>query len=131
MLTFDQGIELLKVAFVAGASMIAIGRFLQRVEPSQTKQQGTYDYDELKALIIAVKERQTSLDSRMDKAGKEISDWTSKWQGFESRMRDIFPDKSVCLAQMHESETDRRRMNDDIQRLWRAVGRRRDEEDRG
>jgi transcriptional accessory protein Tex/SPT6 len=124
VLTFDQWLDLLKVAFVAAASLLAFGRFMQRVDKPQTEQKGAQDHIDSVTLIVAIEKRVDTLEDRMDGADAKMSEWMSKWQGFESRMRDIFPDKGVCASQMHESENDRRQLRSELTRVWDAIGKR-------
>lgn len=123
MLTFDQGVRLLEVIFIAGAALLAFGKFMQRVDRPQTQLQGNRDHVDSIVLIAALDKRVTAGEVRMERAGKEMSDLATYVQGFDAKMRLIFPAQGECDAKMHESESDRKQIRTEIERIWQVINR--------
>ena len=113
----DQWMHLIALLLAIGASILAFGKFMQRVDAPQTKQQGAWDHDALEALIRALALRVTALESRFDRGNSEISKLSSIVQGWEERARGIFPDKGVYSAEMRAAEHERRQLRDELNRL--------------
>jgi hypothetical protein len=121
MLTFDQWVKVLEIAWMIGLSILAFGKFMQRADKPHTQVYGTQDRVDSLVLIAALDRRTGALEMRFERAGAETSKLATAVQGWEQRARDVFPDKSLCGSQMHESESDRKQMRDEIGRLWQHV----------
>ena len=122
-LTFEQWAKLFEISWMVALSILAFGKFMQRADKPQTEQQGTQDHVDSVTLITAIDKRLVAVEARMDRAGNQTSDLATTVQGLETKMRAIFPDKGVCASQMHESESDRRQLRDQIAQIWQHVNR--------
>lgn len=120
-LTFDQWLDLLKVAFVAAASLLAFGKFMQRADKPQSQAHGDEHDEALGTRINAIDKRVGAVEVRMERAGGEMSRLATIVQAWDTKMRELFIDKDLCGAQMHESESDRRQIRSELERIWRVI----------